>query len=551
MIRAYTVSMPVQTPPNLIARWRCTVMAALLVAAGAALAAPAFRGDQNLPGLGLRLRPLAGGTAEPLPQPKAYTYTFRRNGHEEQRVLHDPHELWYATQHGAQWRDAHGNMLVIGHVKRRPPRIESELPHVPHEVFESAMEAGEARLDPDNNEHLARWVAAFGGFSPSTPENLRTGNNLVQARFYPTGRRDTLAYLFRVRPRSLAAQAASVPWFCAIVRIGDNTPPAKVRQAFETQFLPTVAALPSASQSGERELRSRTLPTRGAGAPRSSPAREAARKSIANLKDWWVAETPEYVILSDIRSSTGRALIRELQETLPVLRAAYAQLVPPDRDAEEFGVVRIFEDPEAYRSYVGPAHAWSSGIWDPQRRELVIQAQERARDVTMEIIRHEGFHQYLHQAMPGVEHAVWFNEGHACFVESARIGGGRRVTFPENQRVDELLKHLPEVAARIPAILRADTAAFYAGDDRVRSLNYTTAWGLVYFLRKGAPSRRMRDYEQIPDAYLKHLADGKDAAAATAAAFAGIDMERFQQDFAEFWRRHRGAARQYDPLRGR
>ena len=176
-------------------------MAALLVAAGAALAAPAFRGAQNLPGLGLRLRPLAGGTAEPLPQPKAYTYTFRRNGHEEQRVLHDPHELWYATQHGAQWRDAHGNMLVIGHVKRLLPRIESELPHIPHEAFEAAMETGEARLDPDNNEHLACWVAAFGASSPSSPRTCGQATIPLQARYYPTGRRDTLAYLFRVRPR--------------------------------------------------------------------------------------------------------------------------------------------------------------------------------------------------------------------------------------------------------------------------------------------------------------------------------------------------------------
>ena len=59
-----------------------------------------------------------------------------------------------------------------------------------------------------------------------------------------------------------------------------------------------------------------------------------------------------------------------------MLRAAYAQLVPPDRDAEEPGVVRIFEIPRPTAATSGPAHAWSSGT-DPQRRELVIQAQEQ------------------------------------------------------------------------------------------------------------------------------------------------------------------------------
>ena len=482
---------------------------------------------------------------------KTFTYTFTRDGREEQRDLHAPHELWYASQHAAQWRDAQGNLLVIGQATRQPPRIDGKLPHVPHEAFEAAMAAPDARLDPDNPEQLGRWVAAFGGFVPGAPETLRTGRNLVEARFYPTGQRDTLAYLFRVRPRASTARSTIAPWFCALLRIGDHTPPEKVRQAFEAHFLPAVTVLTSAPQAGERELRSRTLTPRGQAVAASSPAREAARKSIANLKDWWLAETPEYVILSDIRSSTGRALIRELQETLPVLRAAYAQLVPPDRGSEALGIVRIFEDPEAYRSYVGPEHAWSSGLWHPLRRELVIQARERGRDEMIEIIHHESFHQYLQQATPKSDHAVWFNEGHACFVESAQIGGGRRVTFPENHRVGELIDRLPEVTARIPAVLRADSAAFYAGDDHERLLNYTTAWGLVYFLRKGAPARGLRTYAQIPEAYLNQLAGGKDAAAATTASFAGISMEAFQKDFADFWRQHRGAARRYDPLRGR
>ena len=147
-----------------------------------------------------------------------------------------------------------------------------------------------------------------------------------------------------------------------------------------------------------------------------------------------------------------------------------------------------------------------------------------------------------------IENALWFNEGHACFFEAAEVDGKGRVEIPENARVNQLLENLDAAAALLPKLLHADRAAFYGGSDQQRGLNYTTAWALVYFLRKGVPSERLAAYSGILDTYLKKLAETRDADAATTAAFEGVNLRRLQEDFTDFWKKGRNSARRYDPL---
>jgi hypothetical protein len=143
---------------------------------------------------------------------------------------------------------------------------------------------------------------------------------------------------------------------------------------------------------------------------------------------------------------------------------------------------------------------------------------------------------------------MWFNEGHACFFEAAEVDSKGRVEILENARVNHLLENLDAAAGQLPKLIHAGRAAFYCGSEQQRSLNYTTAWALVYFLRKGVPNERLTAYSGILDTYLKQLAATKDADAATTAAFEGVNMRRFQEDFADFWKKGRNSARRYDPL---
>jgi hypothetical protein len=148
-----------------------------------------------------------------------------------------------------------------------------------------------------------------------------------------------------------------------------------------------------------------------------------------------------------------------------------------------------------------------------------------------------------------IENAAWFNEGHACFFETAEVDSKGRVGIPENNRVEHLLRNLDASAHLLPKLIHSGYAAFYnGGTDEQRSLNYTTAWALVYFLRKGVPSEKLTAYTSISDTYLKTLASTKDADAATTAAFEGIKMTRLQADFTDFWKKGRNSAKRYDPF---
>ena len=59
---------------------------------------------------------------------------------------------------------------------------------------------------------------------------------------------------------------------------------------------------------------------------------------------------------------------------------------------------------------------------------------------------------------------------------------------------------------------------FYGGDDEFRNLNYAVAWGLVYYLRKGATLRRNSRDAQLLSATTRSVTAGEDPRAAAAAA---------------------------------
>ncbi len=530
-----------------------------LLWAACATAAPSFRSDKNYPNLGLRLRVLGNSQPEPLASCKTYTYTVTRNGESSKCDLFDPRELWYATQHAGQWRDADGNVMILGRATQQLPEVPRTAgEHVSREDFDRAAAAPETAFDPASADSLTRWIAAFAASPAGAPEPLRTlPFNLAAALFVPVEAPGTVLYAFRVKTRSANGQSAPSDWFVVQVNIADGTLKSKVRKDLETQFLANVAAVPQtgagAAASGAQP-KPLTATSGGLNAPAripDHPSRTAARKSIANMRDWWFAETPDYIFLSNIRSATGKSLVRELQSSMPALRTAFTQLIPPFDTSTDVSVVRIFEDPEAYRQYVGKEIEWSVGVWASMRRELVILSQGRDQEKTLEIIRHEGFHQYLFYATAMLENAMWFNEGHACFFEAAEVDGRGRVSLPESARAAHLLDNLDAAASLIPTLLHAGRDAFYGGSDKQRHLNYTTAWALVYFLRKGAPAEKLSAYGGVIDTYLRTLAATRDCRAATTAAFEGVELARLQEDFTDFWKKGRNAARRYDPLAAR
>jgi hypothetical protein len=535
---------------------RIAVPALLLVflMAAAGNAAPAFRVNKNYPATGLTFKALGnGGEPDPLPQPKTYTYTFTRGEESVKRDLFDPRELWYATQNVGQWHDKAGNQLILGRATRQLPQVTPLAgPHVAREDFDKAMADGASAFKTEDDTALSTWVASFSGAKPDNPQKLRPSFRLTDSLYFQTDDAGLLVYVFRVKTHSPDGRVVPSDWFCACVRIADGTEPAKVRKEFEAQFLGSVAALPRSvlvqSQHDSKELKTTGPGNRAKADIPDSPSRAAAKKSIANMQGWWYAETPDYIFLSDVRSSLGKNLVRTLQNTMPAYRKELARVIPPFKEITDANVVRIFEDEAEYKRAAGKEHEWSIGLWSPERRELTILCQGKEADGTLETIRHEGFHQYLFYATDMIINAMWYNEGHACFFETAKIDNRGRVAIPENKRSEQLDRELDRVTQLIPAVLRAGYTDFYSADKNRLQLNYTTAWALVYFLRKGIQTNKHYEkYAGILGTYRTKLYETKDCAAATEAAFEGLDMATFQTDFAEFWKKGRNAARRADP----
>jgi hypothetical protein len=271
--------------------------------------------------------------------------------------------------------------------------------------------------------------------------------------------------------------------------------------------------------------------------------RDEVIKSIENMEGWWYAEAASYIFLANIKGAGGKSLVRDLQNTLPTLRQGFAKVVEPFSDKTEVNVVRIFESKEAYANYVGDGMEWSVGCWLPARRELCILSQgaqstdKAEKEQTAVIVRHEAFHQYLFYASDGIQDAVWYNEGHACFFEAAEIDAQKRVEVKESNKKRTLMTNLDAAAPNIQFILDADHGQFYGGDDKKRGLNYATAWGLIYFLRCGTSFGKSAAYANILDTYRKTLRETKNAKTATQEAFKDVDMKAFQAAFLEFWRK--------------
>ncbi len=530
---------------------RSSLCTALSLCSIAAAGSPSFRSDKLYPEMGLKMRVLGNSEPVALAQPGTYTYTLTRGDETLRQERFSPYELWYASQHCGTWRDSNGNTLTIGRVKRHSPQFKEE--HVLRNVFDQAMAQEANQVNEHDEQALLRWTSAFARATPAEIVKLRTSLNfnLSSALFLPVEDGNPLIYLFRVTIRTPTGRKVPSDWFCAVIDIKDGSDTSSVRKNFETQFLKKVSAAPRTYTTTKPNISFKELKTNLGSSPKKftdTPARAAARKSIANMRDWWYAETDEYIFLSDIRSSDGKSLVRRLQHDMPHLRQAFVKLVPPFEPITETSVVRIFEEAASYKQYVGETMEWSIGAWSPMRRELVILAQGSDEEKTMQIIRHEGFHQYLFHSCSMITTSPWFNEGHACFFESAEVERSGRVEINENSRVRYLLTHLDQAAEMLPEMLEIDYSRFYDQNAERRTLNYTTAWALIYFLHKGAPLGSSNPYRSVLSTYLRELQRTRSANEATTKAFSGILMKNLQEDFTEFWKHKRSRARRYNLL---
>ena len=370
---------------------------------------------------------------------------------------------------------------------------------------------------------------------------------LDELLFFPCEDPNTLIYAFR--PRRVG-NTSNPDWFCVILEAYDAPDHDELKTDFEEKFIAKIA-IPSRTSKDDgaavEELNVTKRNARPVDLP-DHPVRVEARKSIENYDDWWITETEGYVILSDVDSSTGKTFVSDLQDTMPALKAAFMKLVPPLTREPDISSIRIFRDRTDYIRYVGVNHAWSGGLWMPARRELVLLHSMDSHTL-LRTLRHEAFHQYLSYAYCMIAAPPWMNEGHASLFENASVSSKGKVTLDEDEKkVALLLDNMDVVIEALPDLFKADYAGFYSGTSGQRQLKYAMAWGIIYYLQKGAVQERNTPFKTLLPDLASALVETRKYPIANEHVLETISMSVFQTNFSEFWRQRRASAIQFNPL---
>lgn len=505
-----------------------------------------FQDARTLAGMGIQLRVMPACQERPLPTLHVFPYVLEHDGKTVKVDMRDPRELWVAEQQGAEWADAAGNLLVMATVRVPLP---GPFPRA-HVLDSEYAEARGPDVAPDDwtPAALAKWVSDFMGIADAQPALLSGAPAKFRAcyefTFGATNARSTcLAYAFRFNPQAAGRAQAPSSWFVAGFMLLPGTDVEQSRQAIRSRFLQYITVAPDTATSAvapsSRLQSRRSAPDGSQPSPDLTASRREVAQSVANLKDWWYVETDNYILLSNMLP-TYRSTVRALQDNVEHLHSFFLDLVPPRVPITAVSVVRIPATSPEYVQYVGAGYAWTAGLWMAPRRELVVRslAEQGGREQRDQLLRttyHESFHQYLFYALDQVETAAWFNEGQAAMFESVEFQSRGIAIREDPVKAGILLQLIKARKVSVDGLLKASYDTFYADNDAARVANYTMAWGLVYYLRKGLPADARSPYAGLLDRYVDEAWTMRDGETATARAFDGIDREALDRDFRAFW----------------
>ena len=269
--------------------------------------------------------------------------------------------------------------------------------------------------------------------------------------------------------------------------------------------------------------------------PEYIASRERVINNIKNLDDWWYLETDNFIVVANI---DNKKTAKELKAGLEKSRSIFMQIYPIKAPLKAVSVVKAFETRKGYIAYIGKQYEWTGGLWMSDKKELVISPMNFGsvrdrRKMMVDVIQHEGFHQYIYFATGEQQTAVWFNEGNATFFEGIEFKGRNPIIEP-TYRAEKMLHIIGLVA--IDKLLVMSYPEFYGIN---KEHNYTLAYGLMFFLQKGAKimkGKYKNNYSEIPTKYYQAILKTRNATEATRIAWRGINMQRFNKTFIKFWK---------------
>lgn len=516
--------------------------------------APVLRPGQarRLPAAGIELPVPRDSRDDVIPTPQVYTYQVTRGGEQFRVELYDPRELWFGEHTIGRWGDAAGTRMTLAVMEYMPP-AGFEREHVSHTDYLAAERVPVNLTGPATQKTISEWVTAYRGtatFARAPETSLRQFGGLW--RLGQPNNPFFIGYAFQFSRVSAGQRFAPDSWFVLLFDLATGTDPNDAEREVLRNFLPRINGFrPEAGDA--LETRSRRFQAGGDDGQPVATLRERILDSLRHQQDWWYAETRHYLMVSDV-GTRHHVMLRSLQNELEDLRVGFAALVPPRTQFSEVSVLRIFAEEDDYVRYVGQAHAWSAGLWMPARRELVVRplTSDRSRDVRERIRKtayHEAFHQYLFYALNQRDTAPWFNEGHAVLFENAEFRNNRLTLQESEQLVEILLKAIEEDRIDLGRMMEMNYNEFYDNSNNMRELNYALAWGLIYYLHKGAVHENPNIYRELLTTYVNHVMQ-HDMRQATRLTMHNIGYDRLQNSLISFWsnRNLRARARRSEPF---
>ncbi|AVM44673.1 DUF1570 domain-containing protein [Victivallis lenta] len=468
----------------------------------------------SLPAVGLRFRAFREMKPMPLPMP-----AIRAERRGDGAKLLSNHEYWRFRQTAGVWFND-SCVIRVGTVTIAP----FEKPELKPE---SELLAEFTELDRElPEEQMKKWVRQFAASEVLEVKPFSQSLYGCSAQVYELEERDgahQVAYL--LSPRTDPLRKVLLLFSIEKSRFDDRAERVIRQTLGSVQFV-----------APRRETVSLAEGNRKKGTPEYEASRARVIQSIRNFRDWWYVETDNYIFVSN---QTDRRAMTRLRTELENAREVFADYFPLKIPLQSVSVVRIFNKRDQYKEYVGADMQWSGGIWTPARRELVISPLDRgARDSVQQMIMrqvafHEGFHQYLYFATGEAQAGMWFNEGTAQFFEGIEFRTGKGIVVLP-QYIERTLTALfdGDRVHDIAALVKMDRTEFYG---EKRNVNYPLAQALVYYLWKGAPVAGKPEYAQIPVRYYDKLVETRDAGAANAAAWEGVDLQQLGRDLSRFW----------------
>lgn len=182
-------------------------------------------------------------------------------------------------------------------------------------------------------------------------------------------------------------------------------------------------------------------------------------------------------------------------------------------------------------------------FFSPQSQGLATWTQGRSRSQTLQVLQHEGFHQFAFNHL-GRELPTWINEGLAQYFEDAIIVGDKMTTGLANGRRVAQVRHALKTDTAIDfevlvGIGGEEWADTLRGQPFRASLLYAQSWSVVYYLIHGGGEK----YQPAFARYLQKVSSGRDSQNAMRDAFGTDNLTPLAREWHEFAR-----SQQPDPI---